>query len=206
MIFEPAVDHHEGEKHPAELGEIGDLAEFEAEKFAREMFAPDRLVDDHLRQLERVIEKREGQESDDDEIDLLAQAVAQHKAVERGVEHVGRRRGELPAEQRAPPAVLIAILRCCRRGYQREPHDRPISFITLRNAAIAGRITNGLRRPSAHLVPELSRRPRVGSDASRDFRQAARAASAALYRSGRLRCRLACTSMPGRRAPRCDPY
>ena len=60
VIFEPAVDHHEDQKPPAEHGEIGDLAEFEAEKFAREMFAPDRLVDDHLRQLERVIEKREG--------------------------------------------------------------------------------------------------------------------------------------------------
>src|SRR2546430_3281931 len=91
-----------------------DLAEFEAEEFARKMLAGDRLVDDHLGQLERIIEERKGQQGDDDEVDLLAQAVAQDEAVERGVEHVGRRLGELPAEQRSAPAVLVASRRRCR--------------------------------------------------------------------------------------------
>ena len=54
----------------------------------RRVLAADRLVDDLLRQIERGIEKRKRQQGDDDQIDLLGQAVAQYEAVDRGLQGV----------------------------------------------------------------------------------------------------------------------
>jgi hypothetical protein len=82
VIFEPAVDQDEDEKDAAQQDEIGNLSELDPDDFLREFFAADRLVDDHLRQFERVVQKWERQQCDDDQVNLLAQAVAQGETID----------------------------------------------------------------------------------------------------------------------------
>src|SRR5437763_2632372 len=101
VIFEPAVDQHEDEKDAAQQHEIGDPMEFDAEDLPREVLAADRLVDDHLRQFERVVQKRERQQRDNDEVNLFAQAVAQDETIDRGGKRITLRRHPPTAEQPA---------------------------------------------------------------------------------------------------------
>ena len=82
VVFERAIDQDEDEKDAAQQHEIGDLAELDPKDLLREFLAADRLVDDHLGQFERVVQKRERQQRDDDQINLFAQAVAQNETVD----------------------------------------------------------------------------------------------------------------------------
>src|SRR5205814_4726877 len=71
VIFEPAVDQDEDEKNAAQQHQVRDLSELEPEEFLGKIFAADRVVDDHLGQFEGVIQKRERQQRDDDQVNLL---------------------------------------------------------------------------------------------------------------------------------------
>ena len=104
VIFEGSVDQHQGKKDGAQHDQVLDLVELEAEERERERLAADRLVDDLLRQVERVIEERKRQQGDDDEIDLFRQAVAQDETIDRRLKHVADGAGE-PCREKAPVAA-----------------------------------------------------------------------------------------------------
>jgi hypothetical protein len=105
VILEPAIDQDEDEKDEAQQHEIGDAAELDPEDRPWEVLPGDRLVDDDLWQFERIVQKRERQQRYDDEIDLLAQAVAQDEAVDRRRQRIARRRDEAAGEQSLQPGA-----------------------------------------------------------------------------------------------------
>ena len=97
--LEPAVDQDQRKKNRAQHQEIGDLIEFQAEIRLREMLAGDRAVDDLFRQIERPVKKRKREQGHHDDVNLLAPAVAQDEAVDRGLEPVGQSARQQSARQ-----------------------------------------------------------------------------------------------------------
>ena len=86
--LEPAVYQKQRKKHAAKREQIGNLIEFHAEKSLRKFLAGNSMVDDHLRQIKGVIEKRERNQSDNDEINLVSPTVMQDVPVDRRIEPV----------------------------------------------------------------------------------------------------------------------
>src|SRR5437868_4675018 len=105
VILEPAVDQNEDEKDQAQQHEAGDAVELDAEDRPGKVLAGNRLVDDDLWQFERIIQKWERQQRDDDEVDLFAPAVAQDETVDRRRQRIARRGDEAAGEQSLQPAA-----------------------------------------------------------------------------------------------------
>ena len=103
--LEPAVDQDQRQKNRAQHQQIGDLIELQPEIRLREMLAGDRAVDDLLGQIERLVKKREREQGHDDDIDLLAPAVAQDEPVDRGFEPVRSARAATICASASPKAA-----------------------------------------------------------------------------------------------------
>ena len=85
-VLEAAVDEDEPEEDRAQRDEILDLPELEAEDFHRKRgsVSIDRLVDDHLRQIEKEIEERKRNDRQHEQEYLLAHAVLEHELEDAG--------------------------------------------------------------------------------------------------------------------------
>src|SRR5439155_11687210 len=91
IVFETAVDKNECQEYSAQKHQVRHLVEVDAEECLREMLAINGAVDDRFRQFQRIIQEGERGEGEHQQHDLLAQAVLQDKAIDRGLEITAHR-------------------------------------------------------------------------------------------------------------------
>ena len=82
--LETAVDQNQYEKQSAQRHQVWDLVELEAKQHARKIGTGNRLVDDDLRQIQRDVKKRKGEDGEHQQQQLLSGTVAQDELPDGG--------------------------------------------------------------------------------------------------------------------------